>query len=92
MPFPEASAALIEGMCAITGIVFDTSSLRAAGEVSRHQVDELISGNTEHAAMVQRLETSMDSEEGDPFGLGDDVPSGDEIAAELEQFLKGEGS
>ncbi|MGH9097225.1 MAG: proteasome assembly chaperone family protein [Acidimicrobiales bacterium] len=92
MPFPEASAALIEGMCAITGIVFDTSSLRAAGEASRHQVDELISGNTEHTAMVQRLESSIDSEEGDPFELADELPSGDEIAAELEQFLRGEGS
>jgi predicted ATP-grasp superfamily ATP-dependent carboligase len=92
MPFPEASAALIEGMCAITGIVFDTSSLRAAGEASRHQVDELISGNTEHTAMVQRLESTIDSAEGDPFGLADEVPSGDEIAAELEQFLRGEGS
>ena len=94
MPFPEASAALIEGMCAITGIVFDTSSLRAAGEASRRQVDELIAGNAEHADMVRRLESSIDSEEGepDPFGLPDGMPSGDEIAAELEQFLRGEGS
>jgi len=93
MPFPEASAALIEGLCAITGIVFDTSSLRAAGEASRRQVDELISGNAEHTDMVQRLESSIDSEEGepDPFGIQDGVPSGDEIAAELEQFLRGEG-
>lgn len=90
MPFPEASAALIEGMCAITGIVFDTSALRDAGEVSRHQVDELISGNPEHASMVQRLESSIDSEENNPFGMGDNVPSGDEIAAELEKFLRGE--
>jgi predicted ATP-grasp superfamily ATP-dependent carboligase len=93
MPFPEASAALIEGLCAITGIVFDTSSLRAAGEASRRQVDELISGNAEHTDMVHRLETSIDSEEGepDPFGIEGGVPSGDEIAAELEQFLRGEG-
>jgi predicted ATP-grasp superfamily ATP-dependent carboligase len=93
MPFPEASAALIEGMCALTGIVFDTSALRAAGEASRRQVDDLISGNSEHTDMVHRLESSIDSEEGDPdpFGIEDGVPSGDEIAAELEQFLRGEG-
>ncbi len=94
MPFPEASAALIEGLCAITGIVFDTSALRAAGEASRRQVDELISGSSEHTEMVQRLESSIDSEEGepDPFGIEHGVPSGDEIAAELEQFLRGEGT
>jgi predicted ATP-grasp superfamily ATP-dependent carboligase len=92
MPFPEASAALIEGMCAVTGIVIDTSSLRSAGDASRRQVDDLIAGNAEHGDMVRRLESSIDSEEANPFDMGVDVPSGDEIAAELEQFLRGEGS
>ena len=41
--------------------------------------------------MVRRLETALDSEEVHPIGLDTDVPSGDEIAAELEQFLRGEG-
>lgn len=92
MPFPEASAALIDGLCAVTGTVFDTSSLRSAGEVSRRQVDDLIAGNADHLEMVRRLESSVDSEEGPPFGLDHDVPSGDEIAAELERFLRGEGA
>jgi len=90
MPFPEASAALIEGMCAITGAVFDTASLRSAGQASRHQIDELIAGNAEHADMVRRLESAFESET-DPFGLSTNVPSGDEIAAELERFLREEG-
>jgi hypothetical protein len=91
MPYPEASAALIEGLCAVTGSVLDSSSLRTAGEASRHQVDELIGSNPEHLDMVHRLETALDSEEVPPIGLDGDVPSGDEIAAELEQFLRGEG-
>jgi hypothetical protein len=91
MPYPEASAALIEGLCAMTGMVLDSSSLRSAGELSRQQVDELIGSNPEHLEMVRRLETAVDSEEVDPLTLGDDVPSGDEIAAELEQFLKNQG-
>ncbi len=91
MPYPEASAALIEGLCTVTGVVFDTSSVRAAGDASRRQVDELIGANPEHLDMVRRLETAVDSEEVDPLGLGGEVPSGDEIAAELEQFLKNEG-
>lgn len=92
MPFPEASAALIDGLCAMTGLVFDSSSLHSDGEESRRQVDSLIAGNAEHVEMVRRLEASADAEgEPDPFVLGDDVPTGDEIAAELERFLRGEG-
>jgi len=91
MPYPEASAALIEGLCSVTGVVLDASSVRAAGEASRRQVDELIGSNPEHLDMVRRLEAAVDSEEVNPLGLDGDVPSGDEIAAELEQFLKNEG-
>jgi len=91
MPYPEASAALIEGLCAVTGTVLDTSSLRDAAEASRRQVDELIGANPDHLEMVRRLEAALDSEEVQPVVLDSDVPSGDEIAAELEQFLRGEG-
>ncbi len=91
MPYPEASAALIEGLCAVTGTVLDSSSLRSAGEASRRQVDELIGSNPEHLEMVRRLETAIDAEEVVPLGLDGEVPSGDEIAAELEQFLKNQG-
>ncbi len=91
MPYPEASAALIEGLCAVTGTVLDSSSLHRAGDEARRQVDELIGANPEHLAMVRRLEAALDSEEVDPTGLEVDLPSGDEIAAELEQFLRGEG-
>ena len=90
MPYPEASAALIEGLCAVTGTVLDTVELRTAGEASRVQVDELIGANPDHLEMVRRLEAAIDSEEGTPLGLTSDLPSGDEIAAELEQFLRGE--
>ncbi len=92
MPYPEASAALIEGLCAVTGIVLETVELRTAGESSRLQVDELIGANPDHVDMVRRLEAAIDSEEGTPMGLDQDLPSGDEIAEELEQFLRGEGN
>ena len=92
MPYPEASAALIEGLCAVTGTVLDTVELRTAGEASRSQVDELIGANPDHVEMVRRLEAAIDSEEGTPMGFASDLPSGDEIAEELEQFLRGEGN
>ena len=90
MPYPEASAALVDGLCALTGLAFDSAALHEAARSSRRQVDELVAGNDEHRDMVRRLEQAVDSEEGAPFSFSDEVPSGDEIAAELEQFLRNE--
>ncbi len=89
MPFPMASAALVDGLAAVSGLQLDSSSLRAAGDRARSQVDELIAGNPEHVAMVAKLEEAIDSSEGNALGL-EEVPSADELAAELERFLRGE--
>ena len=90
MPFPEASAALVEGLADLAGLTLDSSSLRHAADSSRRQVDQLIADNNEHQAMVRKLEENIDASEGNAMGV-DEVPSGDEIAAELEEFLRGEG-
>jgi predicted ATP-grasp superfamily ATP-dependent carboligase len=89
MPFPEASAALVEGLAGIAGLTFDSTALRRAADSSRRQVDQLIADNLEHQAMVRNLEESIDASEGNAMGVGE-VPSGDEIAAELEEYLRGE--
>ena len=89
MPFPEASAALIEGLAGVGGLSLDPAALRRAADSSRRQVDQLISDNAEHQAMVRKLEESIDASEGNAMGV-ESVPSGDEIAAELERFLRGE--
>lgn len=89
MPFPDASAALVDGLAALSGLALDSSALRRAADGSRRQVDEVIAGNPEHLAMVHKLEATLDASEGNTLGLGD-LPSGDEIAAELEKFLRGE--
>jgi predicted ATP-grasp superfamily ATP-dependent carboligase len=81
MPYPEASAVLLEGLASVAGITSDTADLRRAAEVSRQHLDELIANSEEHIALVRQLETQVDA----------DVPSGDEIAAEVERFLRGEG-
>ena len=89
MPFPLASAALVDGLAAISGLVLDSAALRAAGDRARSQVDELIADNAEHRSMLRKLEEAIDSSEGNALGL-DAVPSADELAAELERFLRGE--
>jgi proteasome assembly chaperone (PAC2) family protein len=89
MPFPEASAALTEGLAGVAGLTLDSSALRRAADSSRRQVDQLIADNSEHQAMVRKLEESIDASEGNAMGV-EAVPSGEEIAAELERFLRGE--
>jgi predicted ATP-grasp superfamily ATP-dependent carboligase len=93
--YPAASIALLEGLERISGIRADSQELRDAAEVAQGKVDELIAQSAEHAAMVAGLEEQADAEQqheqagAAPFNL-DDLPSGDEIAAELERFLRGE--
>jgi len=89
MPFPEASAALVDGLAAVAGLALDSSGLHGAADRSRRQVDDLIASNDEHVAMVRKLEESIDASEGNALGV-EAVPSGEEIAAELERFLRGE--
>lgn len=89
MAFPEASAALVDGIASIAGLRFDSSELRRAADASRRQVDEVIASNRDHVEMVHKLEQAVDASEGNPLGIGT-LPSGDELAAELEKFLRGE--
>lgn len=91
MPYPSASAALIDGLARMAELELDSSVLHAAASNTEHQIAELISGSDEHTAMVRQLEEQHDQEMPSAattdFG---DLPSGDEIAAELERFLRGE--
>ena len=88
MPYPQAAASLIEGLARIAGLTLDASALRNAADEARLRVDDLVTNNPEHSSMVEQLEEVADENEGN--SLGDDVPSGDELAAELERFLRGE--
>ena len=89
MPYPQASAALIDGLARIAGLTLDASHLRASADEARQRVDDLVT-NTEHSSMVEQLEEAADETEG--TSLGEELPSGDELAAELERFLRGESS
>jgi len=93
MPFPAASLALLDGLASLSGLVIDSDVLSQAAEAARQKIDELIAQSAEHQAMVRQLEQQIDELEGAPVGLDDQtVPSGDEIAAELERYLRGESS
>lgn len=90
MPYPPAAAALLEGLSAFAGLDLEVLSLHTAGDASRQKVDELIRQSPEHEAMVRQLEEQLDAAEGNALQIGQ-IPSGEEIAAELERYLRGEG-
>ncbi|MHB1533307.1 MAG: proteasome assembly chaperone family protein [Acidimicrobiales bacterium] len=90
MPYPAASSALLHQLADLAGLEIDTTALDAAAQASRAQIDQLISASEEHSAMVRQLESQHDAEQGLSAMDFRDLPSGDEIAAELERFLRGE--
>ena len=89
MNFPSAGAALLDGLAAVAGLSIDSSELHTSGDLTLRQVDDLISKSEEHTSMVRQLERNVDAAEGNPLEIGQ-VPTGDELAAELERYLRGE--
>lgn len=91
MPYPAASGALLDGLARMAEVEIDTTALHNAATTTGRQIDQLIAGSDEHTALVKQLEVQHDAEM-PSGGAGDfgDLPSGDEIAAELERFLRGE--
>ena len=86
---PFAGAALLDGLAAVAGLSIDSSELHTSGDLTLRRVDELISKSEEHISMVRQLERNVDAAEGNPLEVGQ-VPTGDELAAELERYLRGE--
>jgi predicted ATP-grasp superfamily ATP-dependent carboligase len=82
MPYPAASAALLRGLRDLTGVAVDVDELDRSAIETRAQVDELVKNNPEHLQLVSQLEQQVD----------DELPSGDELAAELERFLRDQGA
>jgi hypothetical protein len=85
MPYPAASASLLEGLAQAAGLALPFGELQREVDDTRAQLDELIAQNPEHVAMLRRLEEQADAlfAEG-----GMELPSGDELAAELERYLR----
>jgi hypothetical protein len=92
MSYPAASVALLDGLREATGVVIDGTVLRNEVQIQGRRLDGMISGNDEHAKMIDQLEQIYDAADdaADPTvgGPSLEMRSGDELAAELEQFLR----
>lgn len=88
MPYPAASLALLQATNRIAGLALPLADLDARAQASRTRIDELIGQNAEHQAMLEQLEQQAD-EHATTAQMS--VTSGDELAAELERFLREQG-
>lgn len=99
--FPDSARGLLENLIRSSGLILPTDALSAAAAQVLEQVDEQVTHSDEVAAVVRTLEERYDEavgSQGMPPMSGmtaDDLPSADELGAELEQFLadrrRGEG-
>jgi PAC2 family len=89
MSYPAATLALLTGLHDVAGLVVDAASIRQETVIQRQRLDQLVAGNDEHRAMVAQLEEMYDQaqHQTDLFGTGA-MPTGDELAAEFEKFLR----
>jgi hypothetical protein len=93
MSYPAATLALLSGLREVAGVEVDASKVATESSEQRSKLDTLVAGNEEHTAMVRQLEQAYDavSEQGQSSGQPP-VPSGEQLAAEFERFLRDQDS
>jgi hypothetical protein len=90
--YPAAALAALDSLTVATGLVFAGDALRDENRDYLEKVDEQVTGSEELSRMVQALEERYDaymagSTNATPMIHTGDLPSAEELAAELERFL-----
>jgi len=91
--YPLAAVSALESVSAATGLIFPTDALREEGREFVSRIDDQVENNAELAKLVGTLEQRHDNYMLDnplrsPLTDEDgELPSADDIAAELENFL-----
>jgi len=84
-PSPRAALALVERLGSLLEVPIEARELEEAEESYATQVSEAVAGDPETQAYVEELERRSDTISA--LG-GEDIPSGDTLAAELTRFLR----
>lgn len=91
--YPFAMLSALESISSATGLIFPTDQIREEGREFTTKIDDQVENNDELRKLVHALEARYDSymrENGLRSPLTDEegsLPSADELAAELEEFL-----
>jgi predicted ATP-grasp superfamily ATP-dependent carboligase len=97
--YPEAAAAILRQVAAVTGLQWDTAALEAAALERQAEIAAQVADSDEVRAVVSGLEQQYDafhsaaenllqSEDGGLPPSGE-LPTGEELGAQFEQFLAG---
>ena len=90
-PYPAASLSLLEQLSRTARLSLPFGTLADDAERTRNRIDAAMSSNSDHMAMLRSLEESHDAQTQAGPGRPDQLPSADELAAEVERFLRDQG-
>ncbi|HUH06202.1 MAG TPA: PAC2 family protein [Egibacteraceae bacterium] len=82
-PYPAAALEMVRLVARTLRTDVDTTELEAAAKLHEEQVAEAVASHPDAVDMVRALERHVDAGEDEP-----DLPSGEDIAAEIERFLR----
>lgn len=85
-PSPKATLAIVERVAELLSTRVSTSELQRATIAYERQVSEVVAADEDMVRYVRELERRTDEAGGEE--RLPEIPSGDELAAELEQFLR----
>ena len=93
MTYPASSVALLDGLAEATGVRIAGAALRNEVGIQRERIDQMVADNVDHQLMVTQLESLHDAAVEDDADAADAaaemrLKSGDEIAAEIQEFLR----
>mgnify|MGYP002078588072 CR=1 FL=1 len=81
----KASLALVDALARIADVRVEVPELREAAADFESQVSEAVEADPRLRSLVERLQVALDTVH------EEDLPSGDELAAELERYLRERG-
>ena len=87
VPNPKGALALVHGVQSTAGITFDTAELEASADEHEQQITRAVQSDPRLQAHVEGLEHDND-DSADETSEDEPLPSGDELAKELERFLR----
>ena len=90
-PYHAGSLALLHQLERTAGLSLPTGTLEAEAATTRQRLDEAVAANPEHQAMLTALEERHDEMVQAGGAADGPLPSADELAAEVEQFLRDQG-
>jgi proteasome assembly chaperone (PAC2) family protein len=88
VPSAPAALALMQSLSNLLGTSFDTAHLESTSEDYQRQVSVAVAQDSDLASYVRTLEERYDAQTESGEG---NLPSGDELASELERFLREKG-